>query len=179
MLMRGTLLLLIMATSAADAGAQTARSRPAPIPDARDSARDELPRLGSPHEELLDRAAIKSMEATHKETVERARESALLGGELRAAFEQNRALSREDLKKLERLEKLARGIRGRAGGSDDDERPADLPTDIEAALSKLAELSDDLRKQVEKTSRHVVSAGVIERSNEVIELIRRIRTLSR
>jgi hypothetical protein len=154
------------------AAAQSASSPFPPSP--RD--RDRSP-LGSPEEELRQRAAIRHGEASYKENLERAREGAQLGAELRATFERNRSLSREDLKKLERMEKLARKIRGAAGGSDDDELLDDPPQRLEAAFVRLAELSEQLRKQVEKTSRLVVSASVIERSNEMIELIRLIRTL--
>lgn len=135
--------------------------------------------LGSPEDELRQRAAIQHGEATYRESLARAREGAQLGAELRAAFEQNKAFTREDLKKLERLEKLARKIRSSAGGSDDDAELSDPPQRLDAALSRLSELSAELSKNVEKTSRLVVSASVIERCNELIELVRLIRTLPR
>lgn len=134
--------------------------------------------LGSPEQELLDRAVIRSEEASHRESLERAKEGAQLGAELRETFKNQKSLSREALKKLERLEKLARGIRSRAGGSDDDDILENPPSDLEAALARLAELSAELRKHVEKTSRHVVSTAVIEQSNELIELVRFIRTFA-
>jgi hypothetical protein len=77
------------------------------------------------------------------------------------------------------MEKLARKIRGGAGGSDNDKVLQDPPGRIEGALKRLAELSGDLKKSVLKTSRLVISAGVIERSNEMIELIRHIRNIQR
>ena len=85
----------------------------------------------------------------------------------------------DDLKKLERLEKLARKIRGTAGGSDGDKELPDAPGVIGGALSRLAKLSGDLKKSVSKTSRFVISAAVIERSNELIELIRHIRSIKK
>jgi GTP cyclohydrolase I len=126
---------------------------------------------------MRDRAAIKRDEESYQANLERAKEGAALGAELRAAYARNKSLSREDVKKLERMEKLARKIRSGAGGSDDDEQLKDPPQRLEEALVRLAEISDALRKNVEKTSRLVVSASVIERSNELIELIRLIRTL--
>jgi uncharacterized phage infection (PIP) family protein YhgE len=111
--------------------------------------------------------------------VERADQAAQLGDEILSSFKRNNSLTRDDLKKLERLEKLARKIRGGAGGSDDDEQLQDPPGMIEGALTRLAELSGDLKKSMSKTSRLVISATVIERSNEMIELIRHIRNIKR
>jgi hypothetical protein len=153
-------------------------SVPAFPPDSSPTPRKESSPLGSPEQELLTRALIRSEESAHKENLERAKEGAQLGVELRETFKSQKALNRDALKKLERLEKLARGIRSRAGGSDDDDILENPPRDIEAALARLADLSEALRKHVEKTSRHVVSAAVIDDSNEMIELIRFIRTLS-
>jgi hypothetical protein len=133
--------------------------------------------LGSPEEEMLRRAEIRHEEETHKEMVERADQAAQLGDEILSSFKRNNSLTRDDLKKLERLEKLARKIRGGAGGSDDDEQLQDPPGMIEGALTRLAELSGDLKKSMSKTSRLVISATVIERSNEMIELIRHIRSI--
>ena len=134
--------------------------------------------LGSPEDELRTRAAIRHEEDSYKDNLERAKESAQIGTDLRASFEHNKSLSREDLKKLERMEKLARKIRSGVGGSDDDEQLKDPPQRLEVALTRLAELSDQFCKNVEKTSRLGVSASVVERSNELIELIRVIRTLT-
>ncbi|HEX8351585.1 MAG TPA: hypothetical protein VF611_01580 [Pyrinomonadaceae bacterium] len=133
--------------------------------------------LGSPEEEMLRRAEIRHEEENHREMVERADQAALLSDEILTSFKMNNSLTRDDLKRLERLEKLARKIRGGAGGSDDDEELRDPPGRIDGAITRLAELSGDLKKSVSKTSRLVISAAVIERSNEVIELIRHIRSI--
>lgn len=135
--------------------------------------------FGSPTEEMLRRAQIRHEEETHKEMVERSDEAVQLAEQILSSFNKNRSLTSEDYKKLERLEKLARKIRGSAGGSDDVEGMADPPGKIEAAVSKLAELSGALKKSVEKTSRLVISVGVIKNSSGVIELIRHIRNSKR
>lgn len=132
--------------------------------------------LGSPEEEILKRAEIRNEEESHREMVERAEETAQLGQDLRSTFEKYRTLNREDLKRLEKLEKLARKIRSGAGGSDDDEQLKDPPAQLDQAVARLAEVSGKLGENVRKTSRLVVSAAVIEGSNELIELIRHIRT---
>ncbi len=158
--------------------AQTTRAgRNSPLSEVKDR-RSELSTFGSPEEEMRDRLAVKQQETAHKENLERAKENAQLGIEMRAAFERHKTLTRDEVKKLERMEKLARKIRGQAGGSDDQNTLKDPPHNLETALVRLAELSEELHKQVEKTSRLVVSAVVIEHSNEVIELVRYIRTFT-
>src|SRR5215212_7587034 len=133
--------------------------------------------FGSPEAEMLRRAEIRREEETHKEMVERADEAVQIGDQLLASYRKNKSLTRDDLKRLERLEKLARKIRGGAGGSDDEQELSDPPGQVEGAVTRLAKLTGDLKESVSKTSRLVISANVIERSNEMIELIRHIRTI--
>lgn len=135
--------------------------------------------IGSPEEEIIRRAEIKHEEESHKEMVERADEAALIGEQILNAFQKNKSLSKDDFKKLERMEKLARKIRGSTGGSDD-EAPLDNPPEqLEKALARLADVSSQLNKSVQKTSRLVISAAVINSSNELIELIKHIRGIQR
>jgi hypothetical protein len=167
------LLTAFIALQTAGASAQiSGAGEPNPRPRGQ-RARD----FGSPEEEMLRRAEIRREEETHKEMVERADEAAQLGDELFASYRKNNFLTRDDLKRLERLEKLARKIRGGAGGSDDEEGLSDPPVKVEGAVARLVKLTGDLKESVSKTSRLVISANVIERSNEMIELIRHIRTI--
>ncbi len=108
--------------------------------------------------------------------VERAAEAARLGLELRTAFDKQQTLGREDLKRLEKLEKLARKIRGNAGGSDDDEPLKDPPAALGETVARLAEVSVKLNEVARMSTRLVVSGAVIECSNELIELVRHLRT---
>jgi hypothetical protein len=133
--------------------------------------------FGPPEEEMLRRAEIRREEETHKDMVERAEEAAQLGEQLLSSYQKHSSLTRDDLKRLERLEKLARKIRGGVGGSDDKEELSDPPLQIESAVTRLAKLTGELKESVSKTSRLVISANVIERSNEMIELIHHIRTI--
>lgn len=159
------------------APAQSAPVRQDPIPD---GGRPQKPgELGSPTEEMLRRAEIRHEEESHKEMVERSDEAAQIGEEVLTSFKKNSSLTTNDYKKLDRLEKLARKIRSSAGGSDDEEEMPEPPGKIDAALARLAELSGALKKSVEKSSRLVISAAVIKNSNELIELIRYIRSNKR
>ena len=163
-----TLLALFAATAAAQTGQSTVGD-----------ASNQGPRreIGSPEEEIMRRAEIKHEEESHKEVVQRADETALIGEQLLNSFQKNKSLGKDDLKKLERMEKLARKIRGSAGGSDDDAPLENAPQQMEKALARLAEVSDQLNKSVQKTSRLVISAAVINSSNELIELIKHIRSI--
>ena len=164
-------ILALLALDTAGASAQVAG---ADQPSPRSQRASDF---GRPEAEMLRRAEIRREEETHKDMVERADEAAQIGDELLTSYKRNSTLTRDDQKRLERLEKLARKIRGGAGGSDDEEELSDPPGQVEDAVTRLAKLSCDLKESVSKTSRLVISAGVIRRSNEIIELIRHIRTI--
>ena len=134
--------------------------------------------IGKPAEEIIARAEIRHEEETHKEMVERAGEAAQIGNEILDDYKKNNALGGDDLKKLERLDKLAHKIRGNAGASEDVELE-DPPSRLEDAVKRIADASDLLNKSVQKTSRLVISAAVINHSNELIELIKQIRNIQR
>ena len=54
-----------------------------------------------------------------------------------------------------------------------------MPYHLESALDRLAEISVELRKMVEKTPRQVISASLIERTNQLLEVVRYVRTFTR
>jgi hypothetical protein len=176
-----SIFLFCGAVSSCEVGAQT----PLPGPAANASAATpgahgrQRSNLGSPEAEMMERARIRRLEEAHEEIRERADEAARLGGQLRAAFESSRTLGPEDFKKLERVEKLARKIRGAVGGSDDKVDLENPPEGIAQAVERLADLTDSLNEDVKKTSRLVVSGAVIERSNQLIELVRHLRASQR
>jgi len=167
-------MLLILLLSPATAFAQQNDGLLAP--GLRSGKRDVSP-LGSPEEEMRGRVAIKAAEEAHEESTDRAREAAQLAADIRTAFERNQKLAADDLKKLERLEKLTRKVRGHVGGSEDQDLPVDLPRELDVATAKLAEMADLLQKNVEKTSRHVIAVSVIDTANEMLDLIRHIRSM--
>ena len=181
MLFRTTLLLAFVSFSFCAAYAQQA-SPPNPNDsigaDKGTGSRHSDLTIGSPQQEMLVRQEIKTAEKEHQENIDRAREAAQLSTELRDSFLNNKALVHDDLKKLERLEKITHKIRSQAGGSEGDVTLDNPPNGMESALSRLADISDKLRKGVEKTPRQVVSAAVIERANEVLELIHFVRTFA-
>ncbi len=129
-------------------------------------------------EEFRVKRSIKLAQKKHQDNLNRAHELSCLGAEIGAAFKQKQHLDREDLKKIDKLEKLAKSIRSAAGGSDvvaELERPT---PDLNHAVSEMEKLASSLKEEVEKTPRRVVSAAVIDHANVLLELIRRIRDLS-
>jgi hypothetical protein len=173
--LKAILFILLLFVFGASARAQLGRED---LPDASSSngRSSQFPGSSNPADELRYKAAVRQEEENHKDTMERADEIDQLGGSIFKGFRAN--LSREQLKQLERMEKLARKIRGSAGGSDTEKGMSDPPAKLEASIARLAELSEQLNECVKKTSRMVVSATVIERSNELIQLIRHIRTFA-
>jgi len=132
----------------------------------------------SPAEEMHVRRAIKLAEKDHLENLDRAREAAKISADLKTTFATTKALSPPDFKKLEKLEKLTRRIRSEAGGSDSETTLDQIPKNLESALTRIADVSDQVRKEVEKTPRQVVSACVIERVNQLLEVIQYARRFS-
>ena len=132
--------------------------------------------MTSMEEEMRAKRAIKYAEKEHKENLERANEITELGKYLASAVKQKKALDREGMRRLDRLEKLTRKIRSETGGEDDETTLAKPPTDLESALACIGEISVSLGEQFKKTPRQVVSAGVIDEANVLLELIKVVRS---
>jgi len=142
------------------------------------SPHDDGPPLTTFEEELRAKRAIKLAEKDHQQNLERAREVLQLAKELQHGLKEKSALDREDLKRVERLEKLTKKIRGEAGGEADEVQIVNRPGDVGAALTQIAEVTESLSKSVQNTPRQVVSAGVIDGANVLLELIRILRTFA-
>ena len=157
------------------------RVRPSlPPPDQQNSNRDpQNTDLGSRETEMRAKLILKEEKKRYDEHLGRAREAAQLASQLSETYQAKQQFNSEDSKKLERLEKLTKRIRNEAGGSDSDAEAKDLPADLPAAVKRLAEMAEDLRKLVEKTPRHVISAGVIDEANQMIGIIQYVRTSTR
>lgn len=158
-----------------------AAQSPSSIPNTDSASPDEEEgRLGSSIREMRQRSYFERLNHEHKQNIQRATEGATLASDLLHSFNQNRALSANDVKNLERLEKIARRIRSYAGGSDDDRdsTPGSTMT-LRDSLLQIAELSSSLQQEVERTARQVVSAKLIADANRVISLVRQARTLAR
>jgi|ERR1700730_4513271 len=152
---------------------------PTTAADSQDSNDKEPITFGNIEDEMRAKRRIKLEEKQYQENLERAREADKLSIELRNSYEQKKAFTREDTKKLERLEKLTKRIRSEAGGSDEDTSLDNPPNELQLVLSRLAQVTESLRKVVEKTPRQVISANVIEQANLVLQLVKVARNLFR
>jgi hypothetical protein len=139
--------------------------------------RDPEDPLATMEEEMKAKRAIKEADRQYRENLERARDLSELGTTIVSSFKQKNWLDERDLKKLEKVEKLAKGIRSAAGGSEDEVEMEKPPKDMACAVEMLGELSQSLKAKVEKTPKHVISAAVIDEANVLLELIRILRTL--
>ena len=146
--------------------------------DASGKQSDETP-LTTFEEELRAKQAIKLAEKEHAENLGRAREIGEIGKGLCADLKNKVSVDREFLKKIERLEKLTKKVRGDAGGEDEEVNIANRPSDVSSAITRVAELSETLSKDVQNTPRQVVSFSVISSANVLLELIKILRTFAR
>jgi Skp family chaperone for outer membrane proteins len=175
--MLARLLFIALLTSLFAVSAFSQTSRP-PAPDmmsAEKSSPDSKNVFESaPGEEMHARRLVKMAEKEHKENVERAREVARISSDLKNSSGKT-ALSSDARKKLEKLEKLTRRVRSDAGGSDSEVTLDRIPVDLESAINRLADASEEMRKEVEKTPRQVVSTCVIDRANQILEILQYAR----
>src|SRR5687768_10838743 len=179
-LLRSILIALPFLFCHSVASAQPVPRATPPVPRPPDGIKkpdDERP-LTTFEEELRAKRAIKLAEKDHEENLGRARELAQIGKELHESLKNKASVDRASLKKLERLEKLAKKIRGEAGGEDEEVSIIDRPADMATALAQIAEASETLSKNVQTTPRQVVSASVITDANVLLELIRLLRVLA-
>jgi hypothetical protein len=128
---------------------------------------------------LRAKRAIRLAEKEHEENLKRAREIAQIGKELNDSMKNKPVLDRDSLKKVERLEKLTKKVRGEAGGEDEEVEIPDRPADLSSTLAQIAEASESLSKEVIDTPRQVVSASVIGKANVLLELIKMVRSFAR
>jgi flagellar biosynthesis/type III secretory pathway protein FliH len=162
----------------AAAQSQSRPSTPLPSPEpipTNPNKPDSSTDFGSPESEMRARLILKAEKKQYDENVARAREAAQLATHLVETYEAKKAFGSDDGKKLERLEKLTKRIRNEAGGSDTEPDIKDIPAAMETAVKRVAELANDLRKLVEDTPRHVISASVIDQANKLLGLIQHVR----
>lgn len=180
LLLSGLLLFSCSAVVAQTGSKTPPSSRPAnPMSADKNGSDDDDSPLTTYEEEIRAKRLIKIAEKEHQDNVNRAREISQLGKQLQETLKTRNALDREDSKKLERIEKLTRKIRGEAGGGDDEVKLNNRPIDLASTLTQVAEVTECLSKNVQNTPRRVVSAAVIDNANVLLELIRIMRTFSR
>ena len=182
------LLICSSGVTLAQTNSQSAPSNPvrlpprttAPMSSAKSSPSDDDdgPPLTTFEEEMRAKRMIRAAEKEHRQNIERAQEISQLAKDLQQAFKTSNTLDREGVKRLERLEKLTKKIRGEAGGESGEVQIPNRPTDKAAALTQIADAAESLSKSVQNTPRQVVSAAVIDGANVLLELIAIFRTFT-
>ena len=167
--------LVVIGAALAPAFPQQQGQRPDPFDP--DGSRNENRSFHSIEEEMKTKRALKYAEKEYQENLDRAKDLSTLGAAIVTAFGEKKTLDHEDLKKLDKIEKLAKGIRSAAGGSEDDTAMEKPPADMAAAVKMLGTLSHSLKEEVQKTPKRVISAIVIDQSNVLLELVRIVRRL--
>jgi len=175
--------LLILSANVYSQSGQTPTSAPSDptiIKDVtKDTSKDD-PRFGSPEAEMRSKLEIKEEKKKYDEHVARAKEVTQLATQISQSYVTHNALSSDDGKRLERLEKLTKRIRNDAGGENDQNDDAgDVPSDFEARIKKVTSMAEELQKLVENTPRNVVSAAVIDQANKLLCIIQYVRGISR
>ena len=170
--------LALLALNFSIAAAQTPMPRSTPPPPSNPAStgsdKEEGP-LTTFEEEIRAKRAIKMAEKDHQENVARAKEVADLAKDLQVCLKNKTTIDRESVKKIDRLEKLAKKIRNEAGGEEEEVKIVDRPSDIGGAVKQIAESAESLSKTVQNTPRQVVSAAVIGNANVLLELIKLLR----
>jgi len=161
-----SVLIALLSVSAA------AQIRPAPSDIGADKSSPDSKSVfeTTPGEEMHVRRLLKLAEKDYQENVERAREVARISNELKDSAKAV-TLGFAEKKKLEKLEKLTRRVRSEAGGSDSEVTLDRIPVDLESTILRLVDASEEMRKEVEKTPRQVVSTSVIDRANQILEIL--------
>jgi len=149
-----------------------------PMKSDKSSSEDDGPPMTTFEEEMRAKRAIREAEKEHKQNLERADEISKLAKDLLQGFKTTNSLDRESLKRLDRIEKLTKKIRGEAGGEENEVQIVNRPTDRGAAIAQIAETAESLSKSVQTTPRQVVSAAVIDGANVLLELIGILRTFT-
>lgn len=173
------LVMGLLGIAFAPASAQQSNQIQKPVsaePD-KGSSHDENGSFAAIEEEMKAKRAIKSAEKEYQDNLDRARDLSTLGAAIVTSFKEKNSLDQEDIKKLDKVEKLAKGIRRAAGGSEDEIEMEKPPADIASAVEMIGNVSLSLKEKVEKTPKHVVSANVIDEANVLLELVRIVRTL--
>ena len=175
-----SILIFVVLFGGSVAAQVTSSPRPAPTPPPRPidgtlKDPDDTRPLTTFEEEMRAKRAIKLAEKEHDDNLKRAREIAEIGKELQETLKDKSIVDRNSLKKVERLEKLTKKIRSEAGGDDEDVTIENKPADLCGTVTKIAEASESLSKNVQDTPRQVVSASVIGKANVLLELLKLVR----
>lgn len=123
--------------------------------------------------DTLKRMQIKRAEAEHKKLIKSAQQAAEIAEKLPTDVSGEK-LDHAAEKRLKEIEKAAKQIRNSVGSSND-EKEFVPPKDLKEAVERMVETSKHLSEQMEKTSRHLISATILVTSNDMLRLVKILR----
>ena len=160
--------------------AARAQAPPRPMPRVDDPKTQDKTKedKDGPHlpDEILKKMEIARAEIEYKKVLDDVDKLSDLSNEIAKDYVERKNLSADDLKKLGRIEKLAKRVQGYAGGEEvSNKEKSGEPATLAEAIEKLNTNAADIKKDMKAETRFVVSASVIAKSNEMIHLARFIR----
>lgn len=173
---RASFLVFIGIVAAGSLFAQTSTDNSLPLPPINqpDDEKESQPRgiMEMRRKQLRDREKKQ-----HEEMLKRGETAAEIAAELYKAVEEKEQLSATDHKRLNDLEKLVTRIRRDLGGNSDgltleEDEKIEKPSSINQAVRFLKDATDDLLRELKKTTRFSISAVAIRSSNTVIRFAR-------
>ena len=128
--------------------------------------------------ETMAKHRLKAEEEEYKELIKKSEEAAKISEELTASYESAKQFSSDDVKKIDRLEKVVKKIRQDLGAEDDKESDeTEKPSTLMTTLNNIKDKTSDLLKELKNTTRHGVSVFAIESSNALLKLVRFVKFL--
>ncbi len=127
--------------------------------------------------ETLAKQRIEREKKEYDELLKRTEEAVKLSEEIESSFDVAGSVSTEDLKRLEKLEKLVKKIRSDLGGNDDEDKNAEeeAPATRESAFKSLQSAAGKLLDEIKKSTRYSISAVAIQSSNALLKVLKFIR----
>jgi hypothetical protein len=128
--------------------------------------------------DTLEKLRIEKEKKEFDRMIERGEQAAKIAAELEVALTNNGRLTEKEKAKLASVEKLAKQIRSDLGGDDEDdsadkeERPS---LSIAEAVKSLRSTTENLFKELKRSTRFTISATAIYSSNAVLRLARFMR----
>lgn len=170
-LLLATLLLALSAVAAVAASPQDSglpsKTRP-PLTE------EELAQEWNLPPEMRARLAIERANSEHRKVLEDVEHLSELTDGVAKHFQAQGKLSSDDLKSLEKIEKLAKRVLTFAGGSQEDDDSL-KGLSLKDMVERLATAVEKVKGTMAKEPRQVISAAVIANSNETIILTQQIR----
>ncbi len=126
-------------------------------------------------QDTLNRMKIKREEVELKKLIKSSEQAYQISQTISPLIEKE-SLGKPAEKKLHEIEKAAKQIRNSIIGSTNKEEEFTPPKNLVEAVENLTESCKKMNEQMTKTSRFVVSAAIIVSSNDVLRLVKILRT---